>query len=266
MADNLPLADLTDRVALVTGAATGIGKETSEVLVRLGARVVATDLNGDAVAAAFADCDRVITAQHDVASPEDWDRVFEIVAECGRLDILVNNAGIMTAAPFLETSLEDFRLQNQINVEGPFLGMQRAVPVMLRSIAEHGAMPSIINLGSIYGKVAGGRFSAYSAGKAAVAMMSKAIANEVAALGIRVNSVLPGPTMTNLFANHPPERDQNGDIIPYDAIKARMMEKIPAKRVGMPSDIASVIAFLASDAAGYVTGTDILVDGGYTAI
>lgn len=266
MANAEILIDLTGRVALVTGAASGIGRETAELFHALGARVIATDIDGDAVAAAHAGNAGVITLQHDVTSEDDWDRVFETVAEQGRLDVLVNNAGIMLAIGFRETSMADFRRQHAINVEGPFMGIQLAAPLMIRSIAEHGARPSIINVGSIYGTVAGTRFAAYSATKGAVQMMAKAIAVELGAEGVRVNSVMPGPTMTNLFANHPPASDADGNPIPVEVQKARMLERIPAARFGMPSDIASTIAFLASDASAYVTGTEIVIDGGFTAM
>src|SRR5687767_6176341 len=115
MADTGTSMELEGRVALVTGAASGIGRDTAAVLRSLGARVVATDLNGSGVAAAFAGQEAVVTAAHDVTSEDDWDRVFGLVG--GRLDVLVNNAGIMVAAPFLATPIEDLRRQYRINVE-----------------------------------------------------------------------------------------------------------------------------------------------------
>lgn len=260
------LIDLTGRVAIVTGAASGIGRETSDRFHALGARVIATDIDGDAVAAAHAQNTGMMTLQHDVTSEQDWDRVCEAAAAQGRLDVLVNNAGVMLAVPFREMTMSDFRKQHAINVEGPFIGMQRAAPLMIRAIAEHDARPAIVNVGSIYGAVAGMRFAADSATKAAVQMLGKAIAVELGNEGIRVNSVMPGPTLTNLFAHHPPAREADGTPVPVEVQKARMLERIPAGRFGMPADIASTIAFLASDASAYVTGTDVVINGGFTAM
>jgi NAD(P)-dependent dehydrogenase (short-subunit alcohol dehydrogenase family) len=143
--------------------------------------------------------------------------------------------------------------------------MQGALPLMKRGIARHGAAPSIINLSSIYGLVVGPKFAAYSATKGAVRLLSKAVAYELAATGIRVNSVHPGPTATNLSASWEPPRDAQGNLIPPEVARAAWLRMIPAGRLGEPSDIAWTIAFLASDAACYITGSELVVDGGYTA-
>lgn len=262
-----PLIDLSGRVALVTGAASGIGRETAGLLAQLGARVIATDLDGEAAAATFASADGdFVTAKHDVTSEADWAHAFRVAERIGRLDILVNNAGVMLAGAFAEASIEDLRLQIRINVEGPFLGMHGAIPLMKKSIAAHGARPSIINVSSIYGQIAGARYAAYSASKGAVKMLSKAVANELATAGIRVNSIHPGPTATNLGARHPPERDVAGNPLSQEAVMANWVRLIPMGRFGMVGDIAPVVAFLASDAAGYITGAEIVIDGGYSAI
>lgn len=259
--------DLTGRVALVTGAGSGIGRATAILLAGLGVQVTATDIDPAAAQATVADLKGAQALAHDVTSEADWERVFaHLAAQGGRLDILVNNAGIMLSQPFDGAPLEHLRRQQAINVESVFIGMQGAIPLMKASIAAHGAKPSIINVSSVYGQVAGARYAAYSASKGAVKMLTKAVANELATTGIRVNSIHPGPTATNLGAGWDPPRDASGALIPPEKVLAGWLSLIPMGRLGQVGDIAPVIAFLASDAAGYVTGAEIVIDGGYTAI
>lgn len=262
------IIDLEGRVAIVTGAASGIGKATANLFIELGAHVIATDLNAEAIAQAYADQpgERIIPLRHDVTSETDWQAVFAVAKRLGRLDVLVNNAGIMLDTRFEEAPVEELRLQYRIHVEGPFIGMQGAIPLMKAAVAEHGALPSIINVSSVYGLIAGARYSAYSASKGAIRMLSKAVANEVATSGIRVNSIHPGPTVTRLAANHKPDLDEAGNPLPLDQIIASWRRLIPMGRVGTVGDIAPVIAFLASDGARYITGTEVAIDGGYSAI
>lgn len=262
------LFDLTGRVALVTGAASGIGRETAVVLASMGARVFATDrdragveqlvetLTGSAVA-----------VRHDVTSIDDWAGVIDAIdRQAGRLDILVNNAGIMLKRGFLETSLDEFRNQQRVNVESVFIGMQTALPLMIRSATEHGALPSIVNVASVFGQVAGPTFSAYSASKGAIRLMTKAVAFEFAKAGIRANTIHPGAILTNLAAGWEPPKDAAGNPIPLEVARAAMERQIPMARMGTANDIAGCIAFLASDASRYVTGSELTADGGYTAI
>jgi NAD(P)-dependent dehydrogenase (short-subunit alcohol dehydrogenase family) len=261
--------DLTGRVAIVTGAASGIGRETANLLAGLGVQVVATDIDLAGVeqtVAAIAG-GAATALRHDVTSEVDWAAVFaHVSARIGRLDILVNNAGVMMSAPFEAAPIEHLRRQQRINVESVFMGMQGAIPLMRAAIAAHGAAPSIINVSSIYGQVAGAHFAAYSASKGAVKMLTKAVANELAPSGIRVNSIHPGPTATNLGASWDPPRDAQGQLIAPQTVLANWLRLIPAGRMGAVGDIAPVIAFLASDAAGYITGAELVIDGGYTAI
>lgn len=258
--------DLTGRVAIVTGAGSGIGRACAHALRRLGARVIATDidLNAAQETVAIAGGDGIAALRHDVTSADDWRAVFQAAAGYGRLDVLVNNAGIMLSHPFEKSSVEHLRKQYEINVEGAFMGTQGALPLMKASIAEHGAAPSIVNVASIYGMVSGARFSAYSASKGAVRMLTKSTAFELAPCGIRVNSVLPGPTQTNLGIRFEAPIDASGAVIPREAVIADLVRQIPMGRFGTVEDIAPVIAFLASDASRYMTGAELVVDGGYT--
>ncbi len=260
--------DLSGRVAIVTGAGSGIGQATTLLLAELGVRVFATDINPDtARETAAAAPDQVIPLAQDVTSDADWDRVFaRVKVDGGRLDILVNNAGVMMAGPFEGAPIEHLRRQQRINVESVYMGMQGAIPLMKQTRAAHDVSPSIINLSSVYGQVAGAAFAAYSASKGAVRMLSKAVANELALTGIRVNSVHPGPVATRLGADWDPPRDASGALLSAEAALAQWTRLIPMNRIGRVDDIAPVIAFLASDAARYITGAEIVIDGGYTAV
>jgi NAD(P)-dependent dehydrogenase (short-subunit alcohol dehydrogenase family) len=177
----------------------------------------------------------------------------------------VNNAGIMLARGFAEAPVEDLRAQYRINVEGPFVGMQTFLPLLRETAAKHGAKPSIINVSSVYGAVAGDRYAAYSASKGAIAMLSRAVAHELAASGIRVNAILPGPCATNLGAKHEPMRGPDGAALPLEGVLAYWLAKMPIGRMGLASDIAPVVAFLACDASIFMTGAQLVADGGYSA-
>lgn len=257
---------LTGKVALVTGAAQGIGAATAALLARLGARVFATDLN-EAGAQATAVAIGGTGLGHDVTQEADWTRVIAAIeAEAGRLDVLVNNAGIMINRPFLETSLSEYRRQQAVNADSVFLGMKASIPLMLKTVAAAGGTTSIINISSVYGQVAGATFSAYSASKGAVRLLSKAVANEFATRGVRVNSIHPGPTATALGAAWDPPRDAEGNLLSPEAAAGLWLKLIPNGRFGMPDDIANAVAFLASDASAYMTGSELTIDGGYTAV
>lgn len=260
--------DLTDRVAIVTGAGSGIGRAVARLFAELGVRVVATDIDERGLNDTAENLPRPITRlRHDVASEDDWRAVFDHVAsEHNRLDILVNNAGIMLGGALSVSPIDHLRRQQSINVESVYLGMRGAIPLMTQSVADHKARPSIVNLSSIYGQIAGPEFAAYSATKGAVRMLSKAAANELAKIPIRVNTVHPGPTATNLGAKLEPPRDANGDVLSIEVQMENWQRLIPMGRLGVVEDIAPVIAFLASDASRYMTGAELVVDGGYTAI
>jgi NAD(P)-dependent dehydrogenase (short-subunit alcohol dehydrogenase family) len=262
-----PLVDLTGKVALVTGAGSGIGRETMRQLHALGASVIATDLDGAAVADAAAAIDPAIaTHAHDVGEEADWTRIMAAVDGAhARLDVLVNNAGIMLSHPFADAGIDVLRRQHRVNVEGVYLGMRAALAPMERARAAGAATTSIVNISSVYGMVAGAQFAAYSATKGAVRALSKAVAFELAATGIRVNTILPGPVATALGASWDPPRDATGRALTPEEGLARWLALMPMGRMGAVTDIAPMVAFLASDAACFVTGAEFVVDGGYTA-
>jgi NAD(P)-dependent dehydrogenase (short-subunit alcohol dehydrogenase family) len=251
---------LAGKVALVTGAASGLGAETARRLAREGAAVMLSDLsigNGEVVTAEIiASGGRAAFIAHDVTSEDDWTAaVAGTTTVFGRLDILVNNAGIVGNQLELMThSLADWRRILAVNLDGVFLGMRAVGPVM----AGQGG-GSIINLSSIMGKVAMPNVTAYAASKGGVLMLTKAAAVEWAPLGIRVNSVHPGFIDTPMVANalHAAE---NGN-----EMRSAIMAAHPLGRLGVPREIADAVVFLASDEASFMTGAELVVDGGYTA-
>jgi NAD(P)-dependent dehydrogenase (short-subunit alcohol dehydrogenase family) len=261
------MTNLTGKVAWVTGAGSGIGRATALALAEAGAQLVIGDISADGLAetarAIGADS---LSLTHDVTDEASWQAGAAAIADrFGRLDVLVNNAGVMMAAPFATAPLAHLRRQYAINVESVFIGMQTAFPLMRQTIAAGAAGASIINVSSVYGMVAGAAFAAYSASKGAVRGLSRAAAVEWAKTGVRVNCVLPGPVQTNLGADWDPPVDEQGRPIPPEAALAAWAALIPMGRLGHAQDIAPMIAFLASDAAAFVTGAEFVADGGYTA-
>jgi NAD(P)-dependent dehydrogenase (short-subunit alcohol dehydrogenase family) len=266
----MPIANpysLIGKVALVTGAGSGIGRQTAIELAALGAFVVVSDINATTAQETAGTIGVSAEAvAHDVTSAESWARLYAaITSRHARLDILVNNAGIMMSRPFAEAPLSFLQRQQSINVESIYMGMQGALPLMRAAQAAGATSPSIINISSVYGKVAGAQFAAYSASKGAVRALSKAVAFELASSGIRVNTVLPGPVATNLGADWDPPVDADGNPLAPEVAAAAWAALMPMGRLGVPEDIAPVIAFLASDAARFVTGAEFIADGGYTA-
>ncbi|MGJ4929231.1 SDR family NAD(P)-dependent oxidoreductase [Bradyrhizobium sp. HKCCYLS2038] len=262
---------LKDRVALITGAAKGIGRRTAQRLHEAGAQVVLCDIDE----AGLAECVGLLgngarAIRLDVTSVDDWRHAIASVEQNeGRLDVLVNNAGVILSRPFLETSLDDLRRVYTTNVEGVFIGMQAAVPLMQQSarITPHGG--SIVNLSSIYGQVAGRSHSAYSASKGAVRLLTKAVAVELARLSsgkIRVNSVHPGPTETDLGTSGLHEAVTQGVYANVEVALQQSKAAFPMGRWGQVDDVAGVILFLASDASKFMTGAELTVDGGLTVL
>jgi NAD(P)-dependent dehydrogenase (short-subunit alcohol dehydrogenase family) len=248
-------ATLRGKVAIVTGAARGIGNATVRSLARGGATVVATDIadeEGEALARELSSDESPVSFAHlDVTSEDGWRNLVErTVGELGRLDILVNNAGIGSMADVEQESVEGWDRTIAINQQGVWLGMKAVVPKMRQA-----GGGSIVNVSSIFGAVGGfGASIAYHASKGAVRLMTKNAAIRYAKEGIRVNSVHPGFIDTPLVAE-----------LKGTPTETAILDSTPMGRWGRPEEIGDVIAFMASDAASYMTGSEIYVDGGWTA-
>ncbi len=253
------MARLAGKVAIVTGAASlkGFGFATARLFAREGASVVLSDLKGEAVAARAQELRgeglAAVSVAQDVAEQGGWDRVRDLaVAEFGRIDVLVNNAGMVLPGGIGEATLEDWNRHMAVNLTSVFLGCQMAV----RQMRTQGGGGSIINISSVAGLSAFANLAAYCASKGGVRLLTKAAALDVAAEGIRINSVHPGHLDTDMIAG---ARDVAPEMV------AEMEANVPMKFLGAPDDIANMNLFLASDEAHYVTGAEFVVDGGLTA-
>ena len=237
-------------IALVTGAAQGIGYASAEALKEDGAKLVLADINGGGVAAAADKLgDGTLSITCDMAEPDQIAAMFEqIESDLGPVSILVNNAGVALPAEFLETSIEQFQKVIDINLTGVFAAIQRAAKTMVAK----GIEGAIVNMSSINAQVAIPSIPAYCASKGGVMQLTKSAALALAPHNIRVNAVGPGSIDTAMMAsvNANPEAME------------RVMSRTPLKRVGTPREIGDVVAFLASPKASYITGETIYVDGG----
>jgi 3(or 17)beta-hydroxysteroid dehydrogenase len=256
------MARVSGKVALVTGAGTGIGQCTARLLAEEGARVVATDIDeASALATAALIGHGAIGMAHDVRKETDWIHVLDrTVAKMGPLDILINNAGILALGPRQDiesTSLEHWQAIQAVNADGVFLGCKLSVERM----RERGG--AIVNLSSIAGILGTPHLVAYGASKAAVRQFTKSVATFCARkqYNIRCNSVHPGPIQTNmgdaLFGLG------GGDVA---SVRESRSRDIPMGEIGQPQDVANCVLFLASDEARYVTGAELVVDGGYSVL
>ncbi|ESR25635.1 glucose 1-dehydrogenase [Lutibaculum baratangense] len=253
-----------DKVALVTGGSVGLGEATARLLAREGAKVVVTDIQdekGETVARDIAAAGgEALYLHHDVADEAAWEQVIAATVErFGRLDVLVNNAGIGTGCPPEEQTLEDWRRLMSINLDGVFLGTKHAILAM----KAHKPMTqgSIVNLSSIEGLVGDPNLGAYNASKGGVRIYTKSVALYCAkeGLGIRANSVHPGYIWTPMVENYLRENDN------LEEGRAQLDALHPIGHVGEPDDIAYGVLYLASDESKFVTGTELVIDGGYTA-
>ena len=250
------------KVALLSGAARGIGGAAAELLAREGAQVIVTDYDAEdaksSVNTLVGEGLKIEADTLDVTKEEEWERVINgIMERFGRLDVLVNNAGVGWAGSVEECTLEDWKKINAVNVEGVFLGTQKAIAVMKDSGG------SIVNVASIAGNVGEPALAAYNASKGAVRIFTKAAALHCAKKGypIRVNSLHPGYTETKLVNTL--IEDMPGDE--GQAYADHVVEMIPMKRLAQPMEIARPLVFLASEDASYMTGSELVVDGGYIA-
>jgi NAD(P)-dependent dehydrogenase (short-subunit alcohol dehydrogenase family) len=252
------------KIALVTGGASGIGEAVVELLAQEGATVVATDvdeLRGPDVVARITKAGRkAVFLEQDVTSEERWAEVVaEIERRFGRLDIMVSNAGIGIAVPsIVDMSLADWRRQNAINLDGVFLSVKYCLPLMRKS-----GGGSIIMMSSLAGLRGAPGLAAYSATKGGVRLFAKSVAMECAGAGdgIRVNSVHPGIIDTPIWGKIPTGAAGNQGNAPIDP-EERAKLATPLGRAGQASEIASGVLYLASDASRYMTGAELVIDGG----
>ena len=248
-----------DKIALVTGGGSGIGRATALTLASEGATIVVTDLSAENAAETAKligeTGGKARSMSQDVTDEKQWKSVFaSLRATEGRLDILFNNAGVSNNGVMLsDTTLEHWRHVNGANVEGVFLGTKYGIDLM----AETGG-GSIVNVSSIYGKVGAVGSVAYNASKGAVCLLTKGAALECgkAGNGVRVNSVHPGFIETGMTARR----------FADNATKDWMISRTPIGRSGVPQDIANGVLYLASDESSFVTGAELVIDGGFTAI
>jgi NAD(P)-dependent dehydrogenase (short-subunit alcohol dehydrogenase family) len=259
MADRIRL---DGRVAVVTGAAGVIGTATMRLLAERGARIVAIDRKQQDLQTAIKDLPPSAQALAITADVTSEDEVAEYVRAAvdkfGTVDVFYNNAGIEgDVAPITKYSLQAFRRVIDVNVVGVFLGLKHVLPVMLKQ-----NKGSIINTASIAGLIGAPDVAVYSASKHAVIGLTKSAAQECSATGVRVNCVCPGLIDSRMLSAIIDGRNAPGNApVPHEKI----VERIPARRLGLASEVASIVAFLASDEASYVSGSAYTVDGGRTA-
>jgi NAD(P)-dependent dehydrogenase (short-subunit alcohol dehydrogenase family) len=247
---------LDNKVAIVTGAAHGIGAAIAREFVARGARVLIGDIldgEGGPLAAEIngsAKGPRAIYLRMDVTRPQDWQVAIETAEKrLGRLTTLVNNAGVPGRPGVADTTEEQWDRTIDTDLKGTWLGMKMCIPVIVRN-----GGGAVVNTSSNYALVASGRAAAYHSAKAGVLGLSRAAAVEYAGANVRVNAVLPGVTDTPRIATLPADWRQD------------LIDRTPLKRLARPEEIAKSFAFLASDEASYITGTSLVVDGGFTAM
>ncbi len=261
------IGSLEGRVALVTGCTGGIGKVISSALAEVGATVVGADMLDDGGAFIEAVPDgRYLRL--DVTDEQDWRKTIGTIdAEHGRLDILVHVAGIVVVEKMVNTTLEQWRRQMAVNVDGPFLGTKAAAELMARTGATlpHGS--SIIIISSVAGLIGSPLHAGYCASKGAVRLFAKACAMEFAALGqkIRINTVHPSGVRTGMVDHILQRFIDEGFFASLEDAEKGMAPAHPIGRMADPIDVAKAVRFLASDESGYMLGSELVVDGGYTA-
>jgi NAD(P)-dependent dehydrogenase (short-subunit alcohol dehydrogenase family) len=248
---------MSNTVVLITGALTGIGRATALGFARERARIVVSGRRDDAGQALLSELQAMgVEADYrraDVRQEDDVRRLIDdTVARFGRIDVAVNNAGVEgEMGPITEQSVENYRAVFDANVLGVLLSLKHEMRVMLKQ-----GRGSIVNLSSVSGQIGFPSASVYVASKHAVEGLTKCAALEGAAAGVQVNSVAPGPVATEMFERFTGHNSE---------VKAGFLATIPARRSATPDEIAQTIIFLASGKAGYLTGQNIAVDGGYTA-
>jgi len=256
--------DLRDKVAIVTGARRGMGRTHAIILAEAGAKVVVSDIS-------LEDCQKVveeikkekgqaIAVKCDVSNKAEVDNlVKETLKAFGKIDILVNNSGICPFKLFLEMQEQEFEKVIDVNLKGYFLMSQACTKEMIKNQAnEKGQKGVIVNIGSIAMGQVGSGFAGlthYCASKGAITAMAEAMSAELAPLGIRVNTIAPGAIDTPMASS----------ISQDSKILESTLARVPLKRIGKPEEISNAVLFLASDESSYMTGSVVVVDGGWTA-
>ncbi|PTY80655.1 short-chain dehydrogenase [Heyndrickxia sporothermodurans] len=247
---------LENKVAIITGGGTGIGKETALLFAKEGAKIVITDINKESGSQAVKDIQanggEALFIQHDVSNEDDWKRVAnETIKTFGKVDILFNNAGIYIIKPLAEIELADWNRLMSINVTGVFLGMKHIMPLMAKQ-----NKGSVINASSIAGLTGAPGHVLYGASKGAVRIMTKDAAMEYAPYGVRVNSIHPGYIDTGMA-------DYASEV--SGSSKEELGKSLfPLGHLGSVKDVANTVLFLASDESAYSTGAEFVIDGGAT--
>ncbi len=239
------------QIALITGAATGIGRVIAERFASEGATAIIADINEksgtEAVDAISSVCGKAVFQSLNVADKASADAAIEAIdGRFGRLDVHVNNAGVVHRAPFLDYSLDDWRRVIDINLTGAFICGQAAARVMAKAGGGR-----IINIASVSGQLGGTGRVAYGASKAGLIGLTQTMAAELGPLGVTVNAIAPGPTQVSRLSHGPKQREA-------------FLSRMPLKRYALPDDIAAAVAFLASRDASHITGHVLNVDGGFT--
>lgn len=255
------------KVALITGGAQGLGEAAARMLAKEGARVVITDVNLEGAQKVAEQINEkrkgaAIAIQHDVTKEEQWIHALAQTHKMfGGLHVLVNNAGIGLTKDFLEVSLDEWRKVHAIDLDGVFMGCKAAIPLMAKTVKDGPLGGSIINISSISGIIAGHNMAAYNSAKAAVRHLSKSVALYCAKrnLNVRSNSVHPvfiaTPILDGLVGRYGKEEAY-----------AKLARQVPLGKIGEPDDIAYAILYLASDESKFVTGAELKVDGGISAM
>ena len=258
------MAQVSGKVAIVTGGASGIGEACAETLAREGASVLITDID-DALGKGVVE--RIGKAggkahyvRHDVRDEAAWPGIVaEAEKRYGRLDIMVANAGIGIMSPIATMTLADWQRQQAINLDGVFLSIKHSIPAMQR-----GGGGSIVLMSSVAGLRGAPGLAAYSATKGGVRLLAKSVALEHAADNIRCNSIHPGIIATPIWEKIPTGAEGNRRNAPIDP-RERAAATVPLPRVGEAQDIANGVLFLCTDAGNYITGQELVIDGGMTA-
>lgn len=255
------------KIALVTGGAQGLGEATSRLFAAEGARVVISDINFEGAKKTAASINEkhpgaALALAHDVTDPKAWENVLaETDRAFGGLHVLVNNAGIGLSKSVEDISVEEWRMVHAIDLDGVFYGCKFAIPLMARTVKATGKGGSIVNISSISGIIAGHNMAAYNSAKAAVRHLSKSVALHCARCryGIRSNSVHPvfiaTPILDGLVAR-----------LGKDEAYAKLGRQVPLGHIGEPNDVAYAVLYLSSDESKFVTGAELKIDGGISAM